>query len=85
MVPDLLHLLSNSKVEKSVRQRSAKAIEQLADDIDSVQKLAELLSISDIADDIYYTLWVVSHRAHVRVIILNEHTKSKVEIVKWYS
>jgi predicted NACHT family NTPase len=82
VAPDLLRLLSDQQLGSGVR-RSIAALATLANDEESVRIMATLLLTSDIADSIHRALWAASHRAGVRVYIIEgEHREKQVKIVK---
>ena len=84
VVPDLLKLLSNEQVNTDVRRRIADALGTLVQDEASVHALLALLHTTDIKDDIYDTLWNVSRRIGVRVVVRDIGGKEqKVELRKW--
>ena len=60
--PDLLNLLSNSAVDRDIRQCAADALAQFAHDEQTLTSLTKLLHTTDIADDVFRTLWAVSRR-----------------------
>jgi HEAT repeat protein len=64
IVPDLCHLLTMTTIDRSIRCEIAACIAQLAQDEATEAKLYRLLAITDIRDDIYRTLWIVSR--HVK-------------------
>ena len=82
---DLVPLLSNEQIDGYVRSRIASALGMLTDDEMIVRSLAELISTSDIADDIHRALWSMSRQAGVSIYVSNGPKRKQVEIVKWSS
>jgi hypothetical protein len=82
VVPDLLRLLSE-QLDSSIRGSIARSLAKLVIDEESVRVMATLIVTSNIADDIHRALWTASHRAGVRIYIIEGvHGKKQVEIVK---
>lgn len=81
VVPTLCVLLSDKTIDYSVRQSIVYAVEQLANDEDTLTTLIKLLpqSNADAADDIHRVLWTVSRRMGVKILLTNK----QIEVVKW--
>ncbi len=77
----LIQLLSKTEIDKDVRRRLANVLAPLVSDQDSVRELAELLQTSDIADDVYRTVWVASRKIGVRVTISAQD--KHIEVARW--
>ena len=82
-VPDLLELLADSHMDRYVRQCTTNALAQLADSEECVQKLVQLFPTSDIGNDLYRTLHIVSQRAKVRILPAEAHEEQRFTIIKW--
>jgi NACHT domain len=82
---DLVPLLSNKQIDTSVRTRITVALGMLINDEMIVHSLAELISKSDIADDIHRVLWSMSRQAGVRIYLSDGPKGKHLEIVKWSS
>lgn len=84
MVPHLLELLKNGRVDSYVRESVAYALAGLIDKEEDVQSLANLLAGSgqDIPNSIYRVLWSASRRVGVRVLVRNEAGKERLEVVR---
>jgi len=83
VAPDLLRLLSNQQLDPNVRTSIAQSLGILANDAESVRVMATVLPTSNIADSIHRALWTTSHRAGVRIFIIEgEHGEEQVEIIK---
>jgi predicted NACHT family NTPase len=80
---ELLRLLSDKRVDWQVRQGIARTLEQLTNDESSLHALAELLPRSDIADNIYRTLWTASRQVGFRLLVTNGQEDKRIEVVKW--
>lgn len=82
-IPEMLELLSETRINKEVRKYIAKAISQLAHDEKTVGILANLLYSSDIQDDIHRALWKVSRAARVSLSMVNGPSGKQIDIRRW--
>jgi len=71
IVPQLLDILENYGVERSIRKSIAEAIAQLAYDEQSQARLWLLLKDTDIQDDVFRALWAVSRKVTARKSFAN--------------
>ena len=83
LISELLPLLPSQNIAKNVRKSIANTIGKFANDETTAQALTELLYSSDIKDDIYSTLWKVSHQARVRISIIDGPSGKVPNIHKW--
>ncbi len=82
VVSQLIDLLSNQQVDLNVRGRIATSLSSLVESKKHVSLLAELLWTSDFADAIYSTLWIISRRLGLRILVSNGTERQQVKIVK---
>jgi HEAT repeat protein len=97
VVPRFLCLLEDKKQLREVRIAIAQTLEAIAEDEETVRRLAELLSTLDlktedsplsdrvIGNTIHCTLWSISRRAGVNVIIDEKRTPQHIEIMRWHN
>ncbi len=76
---EIIPLLSKAEIDPSVRRHLVDVLALIVDDEESVLELATLLQSSDIADGIHRTLWEVSRRIGVRIVMRAQEP----EIVRW--
>ena len=81
-VPQLLDLLTDTRIDQRTRQITATVIGNLANDQTTVERLAALISTSDITDYAYNAMWAVSRRARVRVFMLSGPNGQEVQVKK---
>ncbi len=80
---ELVRLLTNEQIGRSVRGSIAGTIETLAHDETVVQSLAKLLPNSDIAKIIHRVLWTLSRRFGVRIFMVNGADGRQIRVAKW--
>ncbi len=76
IVPRLLQLLSDGQLDQSLRQYIAEALRPLDTDEATIQVLAALLPISDMADSIHQLLWTMSRQMGVRIFIADRPNRN---------
>ena len=85
VAPELLRLLADPQTDSYLCQCIATALQSLARSKKDVEVLVKLLLSENenyVADSLYNTLWIVSRRARVRVLIRSGPTGRRVEIVE---
>ncbi|GHO49216.1 HEAT repeat domain-containing protein [Ktedonospora formicarum] len=83
VVPQLLQILSSQQLDNGINRKIAGVIEQLADDVQTITILGELLYDSNVAEAIYRAMWFISRRAGVRLIHNGYTSMDAFDIVKW--
>jgi HEAT repeat protein len=66
-VPELLALLSDRELDRSMRLRIVEAVGALGDDRIAAEGLAALLDDAEIGSDVYQALFLVSQRIGTRI------------------
>jgi HEAT repeat protein len=83
VLPRLLDLLTyQHQKDKLIRSNIALILRHFAKSItsDEIIQLTQLLDSSDVASDIYSTLWTISRQRRIRIYLLNEQEQSVVRI-----
>ncbi|MBO0795546.1 MAG: HEAT repeat domain-containing protein [Ktedonobacteraceae bacterium] len=81
VVPELVRLLSDPQLDSNIRVSITDILKTLVDNTEIVKELTLLLTISDIADDIYSLLWIASQRLRIKISVVNMHNEPQVEII----
>jgi HEAT repeat protein len=83
VAPALVSMLSNEQINWNVRWSIAGALGSLVGDEKDIQKLVALLPSSDIADRIHSSLWTLSLRMGVRILVVDNAGGQQLKVVKW--
>ena len=82
VAPQLVALLSNEQLDTTVRWGIAETLETVGAAEETVQALAHLVLISDIADTIHSTLWTISRQLSLRIVVTDEPAGQQVKVVE---
>jgi hypothetical protein len=72
-VPELLALLSDRELDRSMRLRIVEAVGSLGDDRIAAEGLAALLDDAEIGSDVYQALFLVSQRIGTRIFAKDDN------------